>query len=61
MTEFISERVGHKAWAQVAKHRSLRRKQLKQQNEFDPSPTQIIPVPKLTQLGKAVVEQPTAA
>ena len=44
MIEFVSEIIGHKAWVQVALHRGLRRKQLKQQREFDPDPLNIIPV-----------------
>ena len=60
MIELVSEKVGHRAWVTVAAHRNLRRKQLKQLNEFDPSPDKIIPVPKLTRFGKSVVELPTA-
>lgn len=46
MVDFVSERIGHTAWVQIAKHRTLRRKQLKQQNEFDPEPDQIRPIPE---------------
>lgn len=38
MEDFVSERVGHRAWINIAQHRNLRRKQLKQLNEYDPDP-----------------------
>ena len=62
MIDFVSEKLGHTAWIQVALHRNLRRKQLQQQRDFDPSPDKIIPVfeSKYTTRGKAVAEQSTA-